>query len=130
QTLMLRWPGLLAAHEAVIAGPLHLVAKDPGRTGAPVGARADHCAVERQPRRSPDGSGLATRRLRRGPAGGIGPWQPRRRLRKDLGTVLLQRHQVLQGIDARLETGGDQTGEHTGDVGAVLSAVEQRVLAL
>src|SRR2546427_11955845 len=43
---------------------------------------------------------------------------------------LLQRRQVLQRIDARMETGGDQTGEHTGDIGAVLSAVKQRVVAL
>ena len=60
----------------------------------------------------------------------IAPGQPRRGLRKDLGAMLLQRHQVLQGIDTRLETGGNETGEDAGNVGTVLRSVKQRVLAL
>src|SRR5438132_1719358 len=43
---------------------------------------------------------------------------------------LLQRHQVLQGVHPRVETGRNQTGEHTGNVGTVLRGKEQRVLAL
>src|SRR5712691_5320359 len=60
----------------------------------------------------------------------IRPGQPRLGGGKDLGAVLLQRHQVLQGVHPRVETGGNQTGEHTGDVGTVLRGKEQRVLAL
>jgi hypothetical protein len=44
--------------------------------------------------------------------------------------VLLPRHQVLQGIDPGIQTGGDQTGEDTGDVGTVLGGIEQGVLPL
>src|SRR6266571_2901252 len=130
QTLMLRRPGLLAADEAVVAGPLHGVAHDHRRPGASVRSGADHCAVEREPRRSPDGAGLATRGLRRGPARGIGPGQPRRRVRKDCGAVLLQRHQVIQDIAPGVEAGGNQARQHTGNVSAVLGAIKQRVLAL
>jgi hypothetical protein len=44
--------------------------------------------------------------------------------------MLLQRHQVLQGIHPRRKTGGHQAGEHTGKVGTVLGGKEQRVFAL
>jgi hypothetical protein len=44
--------------------------------------------------------------------------------------MLLQRHQVLHGIDPGLHTGGNQTGEETGDGGTRLGGREQGVLAL
>ena len=44
--------------------------------------------------------------------------------------MFLQRHQVVQGIATRMHAGGNQTGEHTGNVGAVRRFVEERVLAL
>ena len=44
--------------------------------------------------------------------------------------VLLQCHQVLEGVDTRVETGGNQAGEHTRDIGTVLRLIEQLVLAL
>jgi hypothetical protein len=49
---------------------------------------------------------------------------------KDRPAVVLQRHQILQGVDTGMETGGDQAGEYTGDIGAVLILVEQGVLTL
>ena len=44
--------------------------------------------------------------------------------------MLLQRHQVLQGIDTRLATGGNEARQDAGNVGTVLRSVKQRVLAL
>jgi|GEM_PF-1253053 len=96
----------------------------------PVRSRPPHVDVERRSRPSPDGSGLASRRLRRSPARGVGPGQPRSRVRHDLAAVFLQRHQVIQDLHTRVEASGDQTGDHTGDGGAVLRAKQQRVLAL
>ena len=60
----------------------------------------------------------------------VRPGQPRLRLSKDFTAVLLECHEVLQDTHPRVETGGDQAREHTGDIGAVLTLVEQRVLAL
>ncbi len=86
--------------------------------------------MEWRPRACADGARLATRGLRRGETRVIGPGQPRRGLRKDRDAMLLQRHQVLQGIDTRLETGGNEAREDAGNVGTVLRRVKQRVLAL
>src|SRR4030095_4886540 len=58
------------------------------------------------------------------------PWQPRYWVLKDRRAVLLYRHQVLQGVDTCLETGGDQACEQTGDVGTVLRGIKQTVVAL
>jgi hypothetical protein len=44
--------------------------------------------------------------------------------------MLLQGHQVLHGVHASLQTGGNQAGEHTGNVGTVLGFVQQRILTL
>ncbi len=60
----------------------------------------------------------------------VRPGQPRRRIGKDLGAVLLQCHQVMQSIATSVEAGRHQTGEHTGDIGAVLSTIKERILAL
>ena len=68
------------------------------------------------PEARPDGPRLAARGLRRRPAAGIGPGEPCGWLRKHLATVLLQCHQVLHRIDTRIKAGGNQTGEHAGDV--------------
>src|SRR5262249_50699008 len=100
------------------------------RTSAPVRAGTHHCLMEWGSGAGPDGWGLAPRHLRGGPAGGIRPGQPRRRVRKDLCPVVLESHQVFERIDASLETGGDQTGEHTRNVRTVLRTVEERILAL
>jgi hypothetical protein len=50
--------------------------------------------------------------------------QPGGRVTKDRGAVLLQRHQILQGIHPGVEAGGNQASEHTGNVGAVLGGKE------
>jgi hypothetical protein len=44
--------------------------------------------------------------------------------------MLLQRHQVLYGIDTRIEARGNQAREYAGDVGAMRVFVKQRVFAL
>ena len=49
-------------------GALFVVAHQRGRTRAPVGSRASDLDVERRSRPRPDGKGLATGGLRRGPA--------------------------------------------------------------
>lgn len=60
----------------------------------------------------------------------IVPGQPRRWVPTDFGAVLLQRHQVFQSIDTRLETGGKHTGEHTGDRSTGLGGIQERSVAL
>jgi hypothetical protein len=60
----------------------------------------------------------------------VSPRQPRRRVGKDCSTVLLQRHEIIQDIDAGGQTSGNQAGGHTDDIGAVFGGVEWRVLAL
>jgi hypothetical protein len=42
----------------------------------------------------------------------------------------LPRHQVIEGIHPSLDTGGDQTGQDTGDRGAVRASVKQTVFSL
>jgi hypothetical protein len=42
----------------------------------------------------------------------------------------LQRHQILHGIEARIEAGGDEAGEETRNGGTVLVLVQERVGAL
>ena len=44
--------------------------------------------------------------------------------------MLLDCHQILQRIDSRLHTGGNDTGKDAGNVGAMLGGIEQGVLAL
>jgi hypothetical protein len=44
--------------------------------------------------------------------------------------VFLSRDQVRHRIDARIEAGGDQAGQHAGNVGTLLTFVKQRVVAL
>ena len=68
--------------------------------------------------------------LKAGEIGLIRPGQPRLGVGKDLGAVFLQRHQVLQGVHPRVETGRNETREDTGNVGTVSVASERRVLAL
>ena len=119
QALAVRRPRLLALSEATLPGALCVVAPQCGRTRAPVGSSAADFALEWPPGPGPDGPGLATGGLRRGAAGGIGPRQPRCRVHKHLMPMLLQRHQVLYGIDTGREARGNPTGEHTGNGGAV-----------
>ncbi len=116
--------------EAIIAGALYVVAHDSGRTGAPVRTGVADSALEWRSRTGPDGWRLAAGGLGRRPAAGIGPGQPRRRVRTDLAPVLLQRHQILHRVDARIEAGGDQAGEHARDVCAMRAFVHQGVVAL
>ena len=65
-----------------------------------------------------------------GPGCRIIPRQPGAGIGKDRLAMLLHRHQILQRIDACLQTGGNQTGEHTGNIGTMLRGIEERVLAL
>ena len=48
----------------------------------------------------------------------------------DLDAPLLECHQGVQRIDPRVEARRNQAGEHTGNRGAVLRLIEQRVVAL
>src|SRR5438128_5197513 len=117
-------------YETPVAGAFLLVATPRGCQRSPRRSGAPGPAVEWPSGSSTDGGRLAATGLRRGQIGLIRPGQPRRGGGKDLGAVLLQRHQVLQGVHPRVETGRNQTGEHTGNVGTVLRGKEQRVLAL
>src|SRR6266849_6015367 len=130
QAVALRRAGLLALYETVVARPFPLVAHNRRRTGAPVRTGIDHSAVEWRPRARPNGSGLATRGLGWGQMRLVGPGQPRRGIGKHLGAVFLEGHEIIEDIDTRIDAGGDQAGEHTGDRGAVVGLVEQRVLTL
>jgi hypothetical protein len=44
--------------------------------------------------------------------------------------MLLQCHQVVDGVDTGMQTGGHQTRQHTGNDGTMFALEEQRVLAL
>jgi hypothetical protein len=44
--------------------------------------------------------------------------------------VLLHGHQILQRIHARLQTGGNHTGQDTGNVRTMFGGIEQGVLTL
>ena len=68
--------------------------------------------------------------LRRDRRDRIVPRQPRARIGKDLVAVLLDCDQILQRIHTRLQTGGNDTGQQTGNIGTMLRGIEERVLAL
>jgi len=78
----------------------------------------------------PHGPRLASRRLKRAQLRLRVPGQPRLGGGKDRGARLLQRYAGLSGMAPRVEAGGAHPGEHTGDVGAMLGAIKQRVVAL
>src|SRR5262249_8042963 len=98
--------------------------------GAPLGAGADHSAVEWRSRARPDGAGLAARGLRRSQTGLVVPGQPRRRVRTDLAAVLLPRPPGVHGVAPGVQTRGNETGEHAGNVGTMRIFVKQGVFAL
>ena len=58
------------------------------------------------------------------------PRQPGVRVVKDRRAVLLQRHQILQRIHPGVEAGGNEAGEHAGDIGAVVRGVKETVFPL
>lgn len=93
----------MADDEAIIAGPLQLVAQDTGRTGAHVGSRLDDSDLEWQSRAGSDGSGLAARGLGRGEAGLVGPGQPPRGISKDFRPMLLKGDQIIEDIDPGID---------------------------
>lgn len=128
--LALRWPRFWVVYETLVARPLHLVAKDAGRTRTHVGSCIGHSDVAWRSRACPDGSGLATRRLRRGQSRWVRPGQPRRRSGKDCGAVFLEGHEVCQDIAPRIDAGGKQAGAHPGNIRPLLIGVEQCVVAL
>jgi hypothetical protein len=129
-TLAGRRPGRVAEAQAALPGTLCVVAHQRGRTGAPVRSSAHHGALAWQPRPRPDGPGLAPGDFRRGPAAGLGPRPPRRRVHKPLAPMLLQRSQGVHRMATGIEARGDQAGEHAGEGGARLGARDQRVGAL
>jgi hypothetical protein len=67
---------------------------------------------------------LAARALRRDEGRVVIPRQLGTGIGKHLLTVFLDRDQIVQGIAPRLHTGGNDTGEDTGDVRTMLGGIE------
>ena len=59
-----------------------------------------------------------------------GPGQPVGRVGKDGRAIVLERHEIVHGIDAGLDTRRDEAGEQAAHIGTEIVVVEQRVFAL
>jgi hypothetical protein len=107
-----------------LARALSVVADRRHAQRTPLGPGVKRTTVERLSRPRPDGARGAAGCLRRHDRSGIIPRQPGAGIGKDLLTMLLHGHEILQCLPPRLQTGGNHTGEQTGDVRPMFGRVE------